>query len=105
MRMAKMLPAGPPPMTQTVAIDLPCHWLLSGLAQAKIGFQTIMQPAPDIVAGRPAALRHFMMAAATAEIAGPAALAGILAVDVPLRQPCRLTRDVDALIERSHGAV
>src|SRR5271165_2380480 len=64
-----------------------------------------MQPAPDIVAGWPAAPYHFMMAAAAAEIARPAGSAWRLPVNMPLGEPLRLTRPVDPAGERAHCAL
>src|SRR5262249_2474191 len=83
--------------------DSPCQ--LRGLAQAQIGLEAVMQPAPDIVAGRSAAFDHFMVAAAATEKARPAAIAGLLTMYMPLAQPRRLPLNVNALIERAHGAL
>jgi hypothetical protein len=64
-----------------------------------------MQPAPDVVARRPAAPDNFVMAAAAAEITRPTGLTRLLAVDVPLGQPIGLTDTIDAISERAHRAL
>src|SRR3977135_429813 len=64
-----------------------------------------MQPASDIVAGRPAAPDHFMVAAAAAEVACPARTAGLLPVHVAHGQPIRLAFTVDAGRQRAHRAL
>ena len=63
-----------------------------------------MQPAADVVAGRPAAPDHFVMTAAAAEIARPAGPAGLLPVNMPRGQPVGLTGTIDAVVERTHRA-
>ena len=63
-----------------------------------------MQPAPDVIACRPAAANDFVMTAAAAEISRPAGLAGLLAVNMPRSQPIGLPRQIDAVVERAHGA-
>src|SRR5665213_3865332 len=63
-----------------------------------------MQPAADVVAGRPAATDHLVMTAAAAEITRPAGAAGFLAVDMPGSQPIGLTGNIDAVVERTHRA-
>ena len=63
-----------------------------------------MQPAPDIVAGRPAAVNHFVMAAPAAQITRPATLAWFLAVYMTLREPRLLPLSIDSIVQRAHGA-
>ena len=51
--------------------------------QPEIGLEDpVMQPAPDIIASRPAAPDHFVIGGHAAEIARPAGLAGLLPMDV-----------------------
>src|ERR1700744_5865491 len=111
MRVAKMLPAGPAPMTQTLAMtgsrghpsELAACYVRLG-RQPQIGFETIMQPAADVVAGRPSAADHFVMAATAAEGTRPAGPAGFLAVNGPRGEPIGLTGGIDAVVERAHRA-
>ena len=56
-----------------------------------------MQPAADVVAGRPVAMDHLVVAAAAAEIACPARAAGLLPMDVARLEPFGLAVAVDAL--------
>src|SRR6185312_13211783 len=111
MRVAKTLPAGPAPMTQISAMTGPCGHSRKiargdfGLGrQPQVSLEAVVQPAPDVVAGRAAAADHLVMTAAAAEIARPAGTAGLLAVDMPRRQPVGLTGDIDAVVERAHRA-
>ena len=69
-------------------------WTLRG--DPDVGPQAVVQPAADVVARRPAAVDDLVMAAAAAEVARPTAPAGLLAVDVAVREPSRLTVAVDA---------
>jgi hypothetical protein len=63
-----------------------------------------MQPAAYVVAGRPAAVNHFVMAAPAAQITRPAAPAWFLTVYMTLGEPLRLPLSIDAIIQRAHGA-
>ena len=63
-----------------------------------------MQPAPHVVAGRPSAGEDLVVAAAAAEIARPAPVAGLLAVHVAPGEPRRLAVRVDPVAERPHRA-
>src|SRR5258708_28626549 len=95
-------------MTQTSAMDRSRQAEIrrSRLGrQPEIGLEAIMQPTPDVVAGRPAAPDDFVMAAAAAEIARPAGLAGLLPVDMPRGQPIGLAGEIDSLLEPAPGAL
>src|ERR1700726_2420727 len=102
-----MLPAGPAPMTQTLAMGRSSQADSCGLRlgrQPEIGLEAVMQPAADVVASRPAAPDDFVMAAAAAEIARPAGPAGLLPVNMPRGQPIGLAGKIDAIVKRAHCA-
>src|SRR5438876_4846459 len=63
-----------------------------------------MQPAANIIAGRPAAVDRLVMTAAAAQIARPTLRARRLAMYVAFRQPARLPVAIDAS-EGSHRAL
>ena len=63
-----------------------------------------MQPAAYIVAGRPAAVNHFVMAAPAAQITRPATPAWFLTMYMTLREPLRLPLSIDAIVQRAHSA-
>ena len=69
---------------------------------AHISCQRVGQPAADEVAGDAAAVEHFMMAAAAAQITRPATAARLLRIDMAARQPALTRRVVDAVIEVAH---
>src|SRR5262245_19710026 len=69
-----------------------------------IGAERIVEPAGDVVARRPAAMDHLVVAAAAAEVARPAAATGLLAVDHALREPAALPLAIDPLADMAHGA-
>src|SRR5437762_12568002 len=56
-------------------------------SDAHISRQRVGQPAADEVAGDAAAVEHFMMAAAAAQITRPATAARLLHLDMAARQP------------------
>ena len=63
-----------------------------------------MQPAAYVVAGWPAAVNHFMMAAAATQITRPAAPARFLTVYMTLGEPLLLPLSIDTLVQCAHGA-
>ena len=52
------------------------------LEQADVCLETVVEPAPDVVARRPPAMDHLVMAPAAAEVARPARPTRFLTVDV-----------------------
>src|SRR6478609_3187176 len=107
MRVAKMLPEGPAPMTQTSAMSCSCEVAPRKFRlgrQPEISFEAIMQPASYVIASWPSAPDHFVMTAAAAEITRPTGPAGLLPVNVPRGQPIGLTGRIDAVVERTHRA-
>src|SRR5947208_6010703 len=67
----------------------------AGVEHADVGANAVVQPAAHVVAGRPAAGQHFVMAAAAAEVACPARTARLLGVNVAAGQPGVLLCAVD----------
>lgn len=63
-----------------------------------------MQPAAYVVAGWPAAVNYFVMAAPAAQITCPATPAWFLTVYMTLREPLRLPLSIDTIVQRAHGA-
>lgn len=71
--------------------------------KSDIGTQGVVEPSADIIASRPAPMNDLVMAAAPAEIAGPAAATGFLPVDMTFFEPTLLPFLVDATADMSHG--
>ena len=99
-RIASAAPAGPPPMTKTPvrspALMGPVTRPIGALPrEAQIGFETVMEPAANVVAGRPAPADHLVVATAAAQITSPAALAWFLSVHMARLQPIGLPAAVD----------
>src|SRR6266511_5915277 len=60
------------------------------LQQAHVGFQTVVQPATDEVARRPAATNHLVVASSSAEVSRPAASARLLTLYMAVGEPTGL---------------
>jgi hypothetical protein len=63
-----------------------------------------MQPATYVVAGWPAAMNYFVMAAPAAQITCPATPAWFLTMYMSLREPLRLPLFIHATSQRAHGS-
>src|SRR4051794_10707143 len=108
MRAAKVLPAGPAPMTQTSAMGCSRQAEPRGFRlgrESEVSLKAIVQPAPDVIACWPTAADDLVMTAAAAEISRPAGRAGLLAVNMLCGQPIGLARKIDAVVERPHHAI
>jgi hypothetical protein len=75
-----------------------------GSLQPQPRFKAVVQPAAYIVAGRAAAVNHFVMAAPAAQVARPAASAWFLTMYVTLCEPLGLPLSIDAIVQRTHRA-
>jgi len=72
--------------------------------QPGVDAQAKVKPAPNVVARRTSAVYHLVMAAAAAQVAGPAGAARLLAVDVSVVQPASLQIPVYPFFEVAHLA-
>src|SRR5262249_21905142 len=74
------------------------------LGEPGVRGQCVLEPAADVVARGPAAVDHFVVTAAAAQIPRPAAAARLLPVDCALAEPQPLSRAIDAGLDIADGA-
>src|SRR5262249_37835338 len=72
--------------------------------QPDVGAEGVVEPAPDVVAGRPAPMDDLVVTAAAAQVAGPAAPARLLSVHHAVVEPPPLSRAIDAHAHVAHRA-